>query len=122
MGSPRASESSTTCCSWDISVGDLHWPMSLPQHVAAGTCLQGGLHPPTSLPQHVARICVQDALASLSLSPGRREGGERTRLATQRRRMLARSVLDQTCVPKTERQRYDLIFSVEDVVVVLLRP
>ena len=40
----------------------LHRPVSLPQHVVSGTCLQGGLHRSMSLPQHVVSgTCLQDS-------------------------------------------------------------
>ena len=42
--------------------GGLHRSMSLPQHVVSGTCLQGGLHRSMSLPQHVVSgTCLQDS-------------------------------------------------------------
>ena len=40
--SAPATESFSTCCSWDMSAGvSIHWPLSLPQRVVAGTCLLG---------------------------------------------------------------------------------
>ena len=46
--SALASESSSTCCSWDMSAGRSVLASESSQHVEAGTCLQGGLHWPVS--------------------------------------------------------------------------